>query len=259
MRKRILLCLALMVGIISEPSASAHTVLVGSIPAAGTTISHLPESIRLTFADPLLTFGNVSVNEVQVIDPMGMTITTSKNVVTGAVLSNVLNPSMVMIGTYHVVFHVAAQDGHVLNGSFEFRIGKTVQKMPATNVPKSGIVRLHAYANGEGVYKDIGSPTDTALGVFIINFSNYTFCYSIKTRIKGITAAHIHSVSQQNLTVSDEIYLPLLLASVNARTPICQKEDGKSLATISQNSRGYVLMLHTTKYPNGDVAGILVK
>lgn len=105
---RISMALALLLGVVLAPVASAHTVLVGSNPQAGATVSQLPESIILKFAEPLLTLGGSSVNRVQVVDPMGMTITSPDNNVKGAVLSNVLQPSMVMSGIYKVIYRVAA-------------------------------------------------------------------------------------------------------------------------------------------------------
>jgi methionine-rich copper-binding protein CopC len=259
MKSRIYIALALLVGLVVAPAASAHTVLIGSNPSAGATVSELPESIILKFANPLLTLGNSPVNRVQVVDPMGMTISSQDNVVKGSVLSNVLQPAMVMSGSYKVIFRVAAQDGHILNGSFSFNVGSTKKVKSSIKVPTSGSVTFHAFANGKGVLDGVGSPTDTASGSFTINFGNDSFCYQIKSTASDLIAAHVHAASQKNLTISDEIFIPLELASVNAKAPVCQKEDGVSLATLAQNAKNYVFMLHSKKYPDGDVAGPLQK
>ena len=259
MKTRFIVSLALTLGLLTAPAALAHTVLIGSNPGAGTTVAQLPEAVTLTFANPLLTLGKASVNEVQVTDPMGMQIASGDNVVRGAVLSSVLRPAMVMSGTYRVAFRVAAQDGHVITGSFNFEVGASGTAKLKVKVPKSGLVVLHATATGKGVLDGVGSPTDVASGTFTINFGDDSLCYLIKTKIGGLTAAHVHAASQKNMTISDEIYLPLQLASVNALKPVCQKADGVSLATLAQNSTHYVFMLHSRKYPNGDVAGSLKK
>ena len=259
MKTRISICIALLLGLLVAPAASAHTVLIGSNPNAGATVSQLPESIVLKFANPLLTLGSSSVNQVQVVDPMGMTITSPDNIVKGSILSNVLQPSMVMSGIYKVIFRVAAQDGHVLNGSFSFNVGDTKKVSSSIKVPTSGSVTFHALANGKGVLDGVGSPTDTASGTFTINYGNDTFCYQITTNVKDLTAAHVHAASQKNMTISDEIFFPLQLAAVNAKTAVCQKEDGVSLATLAANAKNYVFMLHSKKYPDGDVAGALKK
>lgn len=255
MKIRILVTtLALSLGILSAPVASAHTVLISSSPAAGSTIAQLPESITLTFANPLLTLGQEKVNTVTVVDPMGMTITSGDNMVHGAVLSNVLSPAMVMGGVYKVNFRVAAQDGHVLTGNFIFTVGRA-NASKTIAVPESGIVQITATATGKGVLDGVGSPTDTATGEFSINFDTLTFCYAIQTKITGITALHVHAASQKNLTISDEIFLPLDLKSVNAHSPVCQKEDGETLAVLATNTNNYIFMIHSKKFPDGDVAG----
>jgi hypothetical protein len=166
---------------------------------------------------------------------------------------------MVMSGIYKVIFRVAAQDGHVLNGSFSFNVGDTKKVSSSIKVPTSGIVTFHALANGKGVLDGFGSPTDSASGIFTNNFGNDAFCYQITTSIKDITAAHVHAASQENMTISDEIFLPLQLASVNFKSAVCQKEDGVSLATLAVHAKDYVFMLHSKKYPDGDVEGVLKK
>jgi len=254
---RITLICALNLAVL--PQAQAHTVLIGSNPNAGTTVAQLPESVTLYFANPLLTLGSKSVNQVQVTDPMGMVITSTNNVVKGSTLSNVLQPSMVMAGTYKVGFRVVAQDGHVITGSFNFTVGATNKSVAKIKVPKSGVTTFTAVATGQGVLDGVGSPTDKATGRFTVNFSTDTFCYLISANIKDVTAAHVHAASQKNLTISDEIFLPLDLASINAKQPVCQKEDGQTLATLVSNWRNYLFMLHTKRYPNGDVAGGLRK
>ena len=250
---------ALVLGLLSPSLAQAHTVLVGSDPAAGATIAELPEEITLTFANPLLTLGKAAINRVVVTDPMGATITSKDNVVHGAVLTNVLSPSMVMSGKYSVTFRVAAQDGHVLNGSFLFFVGTAGANAGKNSikVPTSGTVQLGATATGKGVLDGVGDMRATASGAFTIDFTHDQFCYSIKTAIKDVTAAHIHAANQKNLTISDEIFLPLELSSINSHAPVCQSENGVALATLAQNSDHYVFMLHTKSFPDGAVAGPL--
>lgn len=255
-RFRFLTPLALVLGLFTAPAALAHTVLIGSTPAAGSTVAQLPEQITLTFASSLLTLGSASVNQVEVTDPMEHVITSNENIVHGAMLSNVLTPSMVMAGAYKVAFRVAAQDGHILNGSFIFNVG-SVKPAASVPVPHSGRITLNADANGAGVLDGVGSATDKAHGDFTIDFSHDTFCYRISTAIKDVTAAHIHAASQKNMTVSDEIFFPLELSSINAKNPVCQSEPAVSLATLARNAGNYIFMLHTERFPDGDVAGEL--
>jgi len=258
-KKLAIASIALVLGFVVSPLAQAHTVLLSSDPGAGSTVKQLPEQVTLTFAGSLLTLGSKTINAVEVVDPMGQTITSPNNVVRGNVLTNVLSPSMVMSGTYRVIFRVAAQDGHVLNGSFNFEVGTNTTNDAHIAIPKSGTVRLYAQATGHGVMDSKGAPSGNASGTFLINFSEHTLCFSVKSNLNDVSAIHIHAANQMNMTMSDEIFLPLDIATLKSAKPICRKESGSALATVSKYPSQYVLMLHTKKYPDGAVAGFLHK
>jgi len=258
-KKLVIASAALLLGLVVSPLAQAHTVLVSSDPGAGSTVKQLPEQVTLTFAGSLLTLGSKAINTVEVVDPMGQTITSANNVVHGNVLTNVLSPSMVMSGSYKVIFRVAAQDGHVLNGSFNFAVGSGASNGVHIAIPKSGTVTLYAHATGQGVMDSKGAPSGDASGTFLIDFSKQTICFSVKTNLNDVSAIHLHAASQMNMTMSDEIFLPLDIAALTSTQPICHKETGSALATVAKFPSHYVLMLHTKKYPDGAVAGFLHK
>ena len=112
----------ILAGILEPKIAFAHTVLVRSNPVARSSIARLPTQVSLTFAEPLLTLGNASINKVQVTDPVHNVISSIRSIVKANVLSNVLNPKKVIPGTYTVSFRVSAQDGHVLTGNYYFKV-----------------------------------------------------------------------------------------------------------------------------------------
>jgi methionine-rich copper-binding protein CopC len=78
--------------------------------------------VSLTFAEPLMTLSNASINKVLVTDPNHNVISSIRSTVMANVLSNVLNAKKVIPGTYTVSFRVSAQDGHVLTGSYYFKV-----------------------------------------------------------------------------------------------------------------------------------------
>lgn len=239
--------------------ASAHTVLIASNPMANSIITQLPEEITLTFADPLLVLGKHTINMVQVIDPMGQTITSSDNVVKGALLTNVLAPKMLMQGVFHVSFRVVAQDGHVIIGSFSFSVGNKA-KSPILNRPlPTGIVHITALANAAGLMEETGATNESAKIAIDLNFSNKTVCYSIKTSITNVLAIHIHSMNQTNMTISDEIFLPLNIASINSKKPICDRVPVSVLSALYYSTDHYMAMFHTKAFPNGAIAGELTR
>ena len=255
-----ILAIALL-AVIGIPAASAHTVLIGSDPAAGSTVSELPEQITLTFANDLLTLGSHTLNQVLVTDPMGQVVTSSQNQVKGAVLTNVLAPTMLMDGKYSVRFRVVAQDGHVVTGNFSFSVSQNLKNTSSTTptpaIP-TGTFHITATANGAGVMDGVGDSHHQATLDMYLNFSKGTACYIIHTNIPNILAAHVHAMNQTNLTISDEIFLPLDISSVNAKTPVCEQVPLVSLATLYDNLGHYMFMLHTKQFPDGAVGGQLV-
>jgi len=102
--------------------ASAHTVLIASNPAKGSTIKVLPTKVTLKFADPLLRLGKRAINRVVVTDPKSKVVTTGRDVVKGAVLTDPLNVVHPVVGIYKVSYRVSAQDGHIVTGSYTFKL-----------------------------------------------------------------------------------------------------------------------------------------
>jgi len=253
----VLACLALLSW--GAAPAAAHTQLVGSDPAAGSTIRSLPESVKLTFADDLVTKTGDEVNHVTVADPMHETISAAHTDVEGAVASTVLSPSMVMDGTYQVSFRVVGGDGHAVEGSFAFTVdgnATSSDEASADEGPASGKATLNATATGAGIAGGLGASAGTALGSFDVDLSTSTACYRIVTQgIPGITAAHVHSANTQAMTVSDEIYIPIDLKAVDKGTPVCAPEKRRDLLAFVRDPSRYVLMIHTAAYPEGAVSG----
>ncbi len=108
--------------VMGTSSASAHTVLVASNPAKGSTIRVVPTMITLRFADPLLTLGKRAINNVLVFDPHNSPLGTGKTLVRGALITVQLAKPATLKGKYRVTYRVAAQDGHIVTGSFTFTL-----------------------------------------------------------------------------------------------------------------------------------------
>lgn len=123
-------------------------------------------------------------------------------------------------------------------------------------VPTTGSVSLSVVATGRGVIDGVGAATGEAVGHFDIDFTTSTMCYTITTTgLDDVTAGHIHSANHQVMTISDEIYLPIDLAAVNASAPLCGKQDTQSLADLAADPSRFVLMIHTKAFPDGAAAG----
>ena len=102
--------------------ASAHTELIASSPAKGSMVKVLPRKITLKFADPLLTLAKRSINRVIVTDPHSKVVTTGKDKVKGAILTDPMTIANPISGIYKANYRVSAQDGHIVTGSYTFKL-----------------------------------------------------------------------------------------------------------------------------------------
>jgi methionine-rich copper-binding protein CopC len=103
----------------SASPASAHTVLVNSIPQSESVISSLPPEITITFAEELIDIGNS--NSIEVFDSYGEDMSQGQVTVAGPTLSKALITSE-KTGIYKVEYRAVAADGHVIKGEFTFSV-----------------------------------------------------------------------------------------------------------------------------------------
>lgn len=109
---------------VAIPSAQAHEELVGATPAAGSSLSSLPDKIRLIFSAKLQSFDGKAVNVIVVEDPNGEQIDAGDSVVSGATLSvNIRDRSG--FGEFHVSYRVVSGDGHPVSGDYYFTVSET--------------------------------------------------------------------------------------------------------------------------------------
>ena len=76
---------------LSVSPASAHTVLVNSIPQSESVINSLPQEVNITFAEDLIDIGNS--NSITVLDSAGEEMSQGQVTVAGPTLSKALIPS----------------------------------------------------------------------------------------------------------------------------------------------------------------------
>jgi methionine-rich copper-binding protein CopC len=126
--------------IFSVAPASAHTVLVNSIPQSRAILNSLPQEISITFAEDLIDIGNS--NSINVFDPTGADVSQGAVIVTGPILTKTLIASE-KTGDYKVEYRAVAADGHVIKGEFTFTVdasGTTTSEIksnPITSSPTS--------------------------------------------------------------------------------------------------------------------------
>ncbi|GAA3623270.1 hypothetical protein GCM10022200_01860 [Microbacterium awajiense] len=98
--------------------AFAHDELIGSSPAADSTVDALPSELTLTFSGLISTEDGAS--EVQVTDAAGTSLTAGDLSVQDTVLTQPLEGTA--SGAVTVLWKVVSSDGHPISGEFEFTV-----------------------------------------------------------------------------------------------------------------------------------------
>jgi methionine-rich copper-binding protein CopC len=120
--------------------ASAHTELVSSAPAAGSTAAS-PTAVKLTFSEQI----DVRFARVSAKGPGGAEVTVGKPTVTGTVVSQPIAPREP--GKYTVAYRIVSADGHPVSNSLSFTVTAPAAASPspepaptltpaATHIPK---------------------------------------------------------------------------------------------------------------------------
>jgi methionine-rich copper-binding protein CopC len=106
--------------IFSAPGAQAHTSLTLSLPENGSIVETLPESVVLTFTDPLIEFGEEQVNSVTIRNPDLELVSLGDLVVNEDSISAPFADGQYAAGLYKVYFRVISKDGHPVSGFISF-------------------------------------------------------------------------------------------------------------------------------------------
>ncbi len=139
---RLFVAVALSLGLVGgwATSASAHSKLVGSIPASGMGVDQPPTTIVLQFNEPI----QEKYDLLAVTGPNSENLVNGDAKISGATLTQPVNkPSA--IGAYRVAYRVISSDGHPVTGEFSFNVtamtaetsSTTAVTQPATTDPKS--------------------------------------------------------------------------------------------------------------------------
>jgi copper resistance protein C len=120
-----LLAAAALIATSHAPAASAHAARVSTDPADGAALTAGPGRVSATFNERLQT----TFAAMTVVGPDGNLWSAGEPSVQGAIASIGLRPLGPM-GTYTVNYRVTSADGHVVSGSWAFRL-----TTPGTGTP----------------------------------------------------------------------------------------------------------------------------
>ena len=118
--------------LLPSQAASAHAELETSNPEANSVIGAAPTFVSLTFGEKLMVIdGEKDANQIQVTDGTGTRVDNGDSQVTGEVLTVSLKPDQAD-GTYKVTYRVVSEDGHPIEGVYEFEVSAAAQSVEAT-------------------------------------------------------------------------------------------------------------------------------
>lgn len=129
--RSVLVVLALALAILPGSAASAHSALIGSTPAAGSTIESLPAEVTLTFNEDLST-----ISPALVLLRDGQPAATLTPRVEGANLI-AASPTDLAPGAYQLAYRVVSADGHPVDGTIDFTLTGSAAAAPAPSTAPS--------------------------------------------------------------------------------------------------------------------------
>ncbi len=110
--------------------AFGHSSLVSSSPAKDAVLTEFPSEVSLTFNESLLEIGAENPNKVEVVNSMGDVLSGASKL-SGPVIS--VPVQITGNDEYQVSYRVVSADGHVIEGSYKFKVESEI----ATAVPIS--------------------------------------------------------------------------------------------------------------------------
>lgn len=116
-----ILALVLATLFLGGTAAQAHDELVRSDPEQNGTVSTAPDHITLTFSGDITNVQNG--NKIVVTDSQGKTVSTGDATVDSTEVTQKM-ASDATDETYKVAWRVVSQDGHPIEGTFNFTVGQ---------------------------------------------------------------------------------------------------------------------------------------
>jgi methionine-rich copper-binding protein CopC len=116
---RLVLLLATIVAILPATPAAAHSLLLGSTPAAGAVVTASPPYVSLRFNNRI----EKRLSRVRLVDERGAVAAALIDAREGDAIDSVMAkvPPLAR-GAWRVEWQVFSTDGHVVSGSYGFRL-----------------------------------------------------------------------------------------------------------------------------------------
>ena len=117
----VIFIISLIIGIVTfSQQVSAHATLEKVTPAQNSVVENAPKEITLQFNEPV----HSKYSSIKIYDDNGSELTEVKPSTTGSSQTLTFPIENLNKGTHSIKWHTMSADGHEINDSFEFSVGK---------------------------------------------------------------------------------------------------------------------------------------
>ena len=151
-------------------AAFAHAELETSNPEANSVIGSAPAVVSLTFGEKLLVLeGQTDANQIEVTDSSNSRVDNGDYQVTGEVLTVSLKPDLAD-DTYKVTYRVVSEDGHPIEGVYEFNVNGMARSGEATPmaIDDSPMPTLYAAEDQDAAANSTAIGIGVAVGAVLV-------------------------------------------------------------------------------------------
>ncbi len=158
------LALALLAVVGTGAPASAHAELVDSDPAEGAVVDTAPETVTLTFNEPV----RLTSQEIAVYDADGEEVTSTAGASGEQVTVDLTDAAGLDDGTYVVSWNVLSGDGHPISGALTFSVGAPSASVVAPPAPESSSAAVTVLRDVLSVLMYVGLLLAAGLALFVV-------------------------------------------------------------------------------------------
>ena len=151
--------------LVPSHAAFAHAELETSNPEANSVIGSAPEVVSLTFGEKLMVVdGEKDANQIQVTNGSNDRVDNGDYQVTGEVLTVSLKPDLAD-DTYKVTYRVVSEDGHPIEGVYEFEVNGMARSGVASPMPVDAGVPTATLYDAPAAQNTAGADSGAGIGI----------------------------------------------------------------------------------------------
>ncbi len=155
---------ALAIVLVGSAPASAHAELVDTDPAEGAVVEAAPETVTLTFNEPV----RLTSQEIAVYDAQGDRVASSAGASGADVRVDLAGAADLPDGTYVVAWNILSGDGHPVSGALTFSVGAPSASVAAPPEPETSSAVVTVLRDVATVVTLVGLLVAAGLALFLV-------------------------------------------------------------------------------------------